>query len=100
MTHKTKYYVFFIILFFFLHIRLVEWLDEYYPGSFRQAQVSFSTRIPGAFPLGDATTMSTAAALYHTAGLLLHVRQRAAKPPDGSGHPGKLLKLNTYRLHT
>lgn len=66
----------------------MEWLDEYYPGSFRQAQVSFNTRIPCAFPLGDATTMSTAAALYHTTGLLLHVRQRAAKPTDGHGSQG------------
>ncbi|KAL1453927.1 hypothetical protein WDU94_010228 [Cyamophila willieti] len=47
-------------------IWLVEWLDEYHPGSFRQAQVSFSTRIPSAFPLGDATTMSTNVSLYHT----------------------------------
>ncbi|KYN09879.1 DmX-like protein 2 [Trachymyrmex cornetzi] len=36
----------------------IEWLDEYHPGSFRQAQISFSTRIPNAFPLGDASTMS------------------------------------------
>lgn len=44
----------------------MEWLDEYHPGSFRQAQVSFSTRIPAAFPPGDATTMSTNVCLYHT----------------------------------
>lgn len=44
--------------------RVVEWLDEYHPGSFRQAQVSFSTRIPSAFPLGDAATMSTNVCLY------------------------------------
>lgn len=45
---------------------MVEWLDEYHPGSFRQAQVSFSTRIPSAFPLGDAMTMSNNVCLYHT----------------------------------
>ncbi|CAG2069320.1 unnamed protein product, partial [Timema podura] len=45
-------------------IWVVEFLDEYHPGSFRQAQVSFSTRIPNAFPLGDAMTMSTNVCLY------------------------------------
>lgn len=48
------------------HFRVVEWLDEYHSGSFRQAQVSFSTRIPNAFPLGDAMTMSTHVCLYNT----------------------------------
>ncbi|XP_064619402.1 dmX-like protein 1 isoform X3 [Lineus longissimus] len=43
---------------------LVEWLDEYVPCSFRQAQISFSSRIPHAFPVGDATTMSTNLKLY------------------------------------
>nr|XP_024216080.1 dmX-like protein 2 isoform X4 [Halyomorpha halys] len=47
-------------------IWVVDWLDEYHPGSFRQAQVSFSTRIPSAFPLGDAITMSNNICLYHT----------------------------------
>ncbi|XP_001850447.2 dmX-like protein 2 isoform X2 [Culex quinquefasciatus] len=51
-------------------IWVVEWLDEYHPGSFRQAQVSFSTRIPSAFPLGDAMSMSTTVALYNTGGNL------------------------------
>ncbi|XP_075155148.1 rabconnectin-3 alpha [Haematobia irritans] len=47
-------------------IWVVEWLDDYYPGSFRQAQVSFSTRIPNAFPLGDSMSMSTMVSLYNT----------------------------------
>uniref|UniRef100_A0A1B0A9X2 RAVE complex protein Rav1 C-terminal domain-containing protein n=1 Tax=Glossina pallidipes TaxID=7398 RepID=A0A1B0A9X2_GLOPL len=47
-------------------IWVVEWLDDYYPGSFRQAQVSFSTRIPSAFPLGDSMSMSTMVSLYNT----------------------------------
>lgn len=47
-------------------IWVVEWLEDYYPGSFRQAQVSFSTRIPSAFPLGDAMSMSTMVSLYNT----------------------------------
>lgn len=37
----------------------VEWLDEYLPGSFRQTLVSFSSCIPGAIPLADATSMSS-----------------------------------------
>ena len=41
-----------------LLVWLVDWLDETCPGSFRQAQVNFSTRIPNAIPLGDASTMS------------------------------------------
>ncbi|OXA37046.1 DmX-like protein 2 [Folsomia candida] len=37
----------------------IDWLDEHSPGSFRQAQVSFSSCIPGAIPLADATSMSS-----------------------------------------
>lgn len=47
-------------------IWVIEWLDEYNPGAFRQASVSFSTRIPAAFPLGDAMSMSTTVSLYST----------------------------------
>lgn len=55
------------------HFRVIEWLDEYHPGSFRQAQVSFSTRIPQAFPIGDSMSMSTTVSLYHAAPLLKHL---------------------------
>ena len=44
--------------------RLVDWLDEYIPGSYRQSQISFSSRIPRAFPVGDAMTMSPHLLLY------------------------------------
>ncbi|XP_053214869.1 dmX-like protein 2 isoform X2 [Panonychus citri] len=47
-----------------LLVWLVQWLDEACPGSFRQAQVNFSSRIPNAIPLGDAATMSHNLALY------------------------------------
>ena len=47
-----------------LHYRLIEWLDESSPCSFRQPQISFSSRIPNAIPLGDAATMSHNIALY------------------------------------
>lgn len=43
----------------------MEWLDEYSPSSFRQAQVSFSSRIPNALPLGDAITMEPVLCLYN-----------------------------------
>ena len=42
----------------------VDWLDEYNPGSFRQAQISFSSRIPAALPVGDAMTMAPNVMLY------------------------------------
>ncbi|CAH2982214.1 unnamed protein product [Chilo suppressalis] len=57
-------------------IWVCEWLDELQAGAIRQAQVSFSARIPSAFPLGDATTMCTPAALYHAAAQPLYVRHR------------------------
>ncbi|XP_074651608.1 dmX-like protein 2 [Tubulanus polymorphus] len=43
---------------------LVEWLDEYIPCSFRQASVSFSSRIPHCLPIYDAMTMSTSIKVY------------------------------------
>ncbi|XP_055535273.1 dmX-like protein 2 isoform X2 [Wyeomyia smithii] len=68
-------------------IWVVEWLDEYHPGSFRQAQVSFSTRIPSAFPLGDAMSMSTTVALYNTSGNLgfRDMIVRGPKPTNSTG---------------
>lgn len=65
-------------------IWVVEWLDEYHPGSFRQAQVSFSTRIPSAFPLGDAMSMSTMVSLYSSAINFLNVRDTIIKNVKGS----------------
>lgn len=69
----------------------IEWLDEYHPGSFRQAQISFSTRIPNAFPLGDASTMSHNVSMYshNSGGPLLNIREvakssTASKPSE---HP-------------
>lgn len=44
--------------------RLVDWLDEYTAFCFRQAQVSFSCRIPHAVPILDARTMSSNILLY------------------------------------
>ncbi|XP_022913173.2 dmX-like protein 2 isoform X2 [Onthophagus taurus] len=64
-------------------IWVVEWLDEYHPGSFRQAQVSFSTRIPSAFPLGDSLSMSTTVSLYSTAHFIKHVVKNALRDYSG-----------------
>lgn len=76
-------------------IWVVEWLDEYHPGAFRQAQISFSTRIPSGFPLGDAMSMSTSVNLYNTGGNLLHFREMVKGVPvgqvPGSENPGEAL---------
>lgn len=71
-------------------IWVIEWLDEYHPGSFRQAQVSFSTRIPYAFPLGDAMSMSTTVSLYNTGCNLLHLRDmvKGVKPTTAEAGNG------------
>ncbi|XP_055346416.1 dmX-like protein 2 isoform X2 [Paramacrobiotus metropolitanus] len=45
---------------------VVEWLDEEYPGAFRQPQVSFSARIPNALPLGDSVTTCCNLEVYST----------------------------------
>ncbi|CAH1131144.1 unnamed protein product [Ceutorhynchus assimilis] len=58
-------------------IWVIEWLDEFHPGSFRQAQVSFSTRIPSAFPIGDSMSMSTTVSLYSTTPLVKHLVKHA-----------------------
>ncbi|XP_053611658.1 dmX-like protein 2 isoform X3 [Plodia interpunctella] len=73
-------------------IWVCEWLDELQAGALRQAQVSFSARIPAAFPLGDATTMCTPAALYHAAAQPLYVRHRT-KPvvPAGQQPPSEVV---------
>ncbi|XP_073977920.1 rabconnectin-3 alpha isoform X3 [Rhodnius prolixus] len=84
-------------------IWVVDWLDEYHPGSFRQAQVSFSTRIPSAFPLGDAITMSNNICLYHTSGCHLQLVFRDAvktaaaskSPPNGLVGTGSEVGENT-----
>jgi len=69
----------------------IEWLDEYHPGSFRQAQISFSTRIPNAFPLGDASTMSHNVSMYshNTGGPLLNIRE-VAKSSTKTSDPNEV----------
>ncbi|KAL3867333.1 hypothetical protein ACJMK2_044544 [Sinanodonta woodiana] len=42
----------------------VDWLDEYTPYSYRQAQISFSSRLPHAIPIPDARTMASNLLMY------------------------------------
>ncbi|XP_061881524.1 dmX-like protein 1 isoform X3 [Entelurus aequoreus] len=69
----------------------VDWLDEYHPGMFRQAQVSFVSRIPVAFPAGDAISLSHSVVMYacnkNVDLALQHGRQR----PPGNTLPKSAL---------
>ena len=49
-----------------LLVWVADFLDEYQPGSYRQAQVSFSSRIPNALPLGDAMTIAANINAYNS----------------------------------
>uniref|UniRef100_A0AAR2L8Q1 RAVE complex protein Rav1 C-terminal domain-containing protein n=1 Tax=Pygocentrus nattereri TaxID=42514 RepID=A0AAR2L8Q1_PYGNA len=66
----------------------VDWLDEYQPGMFRQAQVSFVSRIPVAFPTGDANSLSRSVVMYacnkNVDLAIQHGRQRPAGLPRSS----------------
>ena len=53
-----------------LLVWVVDFLDEYQPGEFRQAQVSFSSRIPNAIPIGDASTMSSNISVFNPLNIL------------------------------
>ncbi|XP_042617430.1 dmX-like protein 1 isoform X3 [Cyprinus carpio] len=66
----------------------VDWLDEYQPGMFRQAQVSFVSRIPVAFPTGDAISLSRSVVMYacnrNVDLAMQHGRQRPVGLPHSS----------------
>ncbi|KAJ7994355.1 hypothetical protein DPEC_G00265000 [Dallia pectoralis] len=66
----------------------VDWLDEYQPGMFRQVQVSFVSRIPVAFPTGDANSLSRSVVMYacnkNVDLALQHGRQRPAGLPHSA----------------
>ncbi|XP_045890266.1 dmX-like protein 1 isoform X1 [Micropterus dolomieu] len=74
----------------------VDWLDEYQPGMFRQAQVSFVSRIPVAFPTGDAISLSHSVVMYacnkNVDLAIQHGRQR----PPGSTLPQTKSALISY----
>ncbi|KAM4710002.1 dmX-like protein 1 isoform 2-T2 [Discoglossus pictus] len=59
----------------------VDWLDEYQAGMFRQVQVSFSCRIPVAFPTGDANSLCRSIVMYaSTKNVDLAIQQGKQKP--------------------
>uniref|UniRef100_H1A4L6 Dmx like 1 n=1 Tax=Taeniopygia guttata TaxID=59729 RepID=H1A4L6_TAEGU len=59
----------------------VDWLDEYQPGMFRQVQVSFVSRIPVAFPAGDANSLCRSIVMYAcTKNVDLAIQQGKQKP--------------------
>ncbi|XP_036136303.1 dmX-like protein 1 isoform X6 [Molossus molossus] len=59
----------------------VDWLDEYQPGMFRQVQVSFVSRIPVAFPTGDASSLCKSVVMYAcTKNVDLALQQGKQKP--------------------
>ncbi|XP_001378383.2 dmX-like protein 1 isoform X5 [Monodelphis domestica] len=59
----------------------VDWLDEYQPGMFRQVQVSFVSRIPVAFPTGDANSLCRSIVMYAcTKNVDLAIQQGKQKP--------------------
>ncbi|KAM6201364.1 dmX-like protein 2 isoform 6-T6 [Rhynchocyon petersi] len=69
----------------------VKYLDEYNPGIFRQVQVSFSSRIPVAFPSGDASSLSKNIMMYACISAMkdshhtpLHQEMVALSSPHGS----------------
>ncbi|XP_068560082.1 dmX-like protein 1 isoform X1 [Cebidichthys violaceus] len=74
----------------------IDWLDEYQPGMFRQAQVSFVSRIPVAFPAGDAISLSHSVVMYacnkNVDLAIQHGRQR----PPGSALPQTKSALISY----
>lgn len=74
----------------------VDWLDEFQPGMFRQTQVSFVSRIPVAFPTGDAISLSHSVVMYacnkNVDLAIQHGRQR----PPGSSLPQSKSALISY----
>ncbi|XP_065513728.1 dmX-like protein 1 isoform X4 [Caloenas nicobarica] len=86
----------------------VDWLDEYQPGMFRQVQVSFVSRIPVAFPTGDANSLCRSIVMYAcTKNVDLAIQQGKQKPPGltcsssmliSSGHSKSMnsLKLSIF----
>ncbi len=45
-------------------IWLVDWLDEYLLGNYRQVQVSFHAKLPNTVPVGDAMSLTDSVFLY------------------------------------
>ena len=54
----------FIFILLFILSRLIDHLDESTPFTFHQAQASFSSRLPRAFPIPDARSMASNIIMY------------------------------------
>ncbi|XP_034536056.1 dmX-like protein 2 isoform X3 [Notolabrus celidotus] len=61
----------------------VKYLDEFNQGIFRQVQVSFSSRIPVAFPTGDANSLSK--------NILMYACTLTDNESTGSGDQGRMV---------
>ncbi|XP_078252424.1 dmX-like protein 1 isoform X2 [Rhinoraja longicauda] len=64
----------------------VDWLDEYQPGMFRQVQISFASRIPVAFPTGDANSLSKSIVMYACTKNVDLAIQQGKQKPHGLNH--------------
>ncbi|XP_036382466.1 dmX-like protein 1 isoform X2 [Megalops cyprinoides] len=69
----------------------VDWLDEYQPGMFRQVQVSFVSRIPVAFPTGDANSLSRSVVMYACNKNVDLAIQQGRQRPAGLPHSSSAL---------
>ncbi|XP_053557561.1 dmX-like protein 1 isoform X2 [Bombina bombina] len=77
----------------------VDWLDEYQPGMFRQVQVSFSCRIPVAFPTGDASSLCRSIVMYaSTKNVDLAIQQGKQKPPGMGRSTSMLISAGQNKL--
>ncbi|XP_026177170.1 dmX-like protein 1 isoform X2 [Mastacembelus armatus] len=74
----------------------VDWLDEYQPGMFRQTQVSFVSRIPVAFPTGDAISLSHSVVMYACNKNVDLAIQHGKQRPPGSTLPQTKSALISY----
>ncbi|XP_068586303.1 dmX-like protein 2 isoform X4 [Cebidichthys violaceus] len=82
----------------------VKYLDEFNQGIFRQVQVSFSSRIPVAFPTGDANSLSKNILMYACTltegegageqGRMVQRVSRSASASAGLGSPALAASLN------
>nr|XP_061796137.1 dmX-like protein 2 [Nerophis lumbriciformis] len=61
----------------------VKYLDEFNQGIFRQVQVSFSSRIPVAFPTGDANSLSK--------NILMYACTLTERESSRAGDPGRMV---------
>ncbi|KAM3624895.1 uncharacterized protein V6R79_003682 [Siganus canaliculatus] len=62
----------------------VKYLDEFNQGIFRQVQVSFSSRIPVAFPTGDANSLSK--------NILMYACTLTEREGAGAGEQGRMIQ--------